>query len=114
MLLQMGIPAFFYISGFSATFWNTRKYHFCHFFWDKLKRYIFPLIVGILVFLIPRLYFTQDYSLFGRYREQEDYNFFHYYGQMVAGKFLLKISWLWFLIALFIDSLINYPLLKWT
>lgn len=28
-------------------------------------------------------------------------------------QFPLKQSWLWFLLALFIDSIVNYPLLKW-
>ena len=28
--------------------------------------------------------------------------------------FIFKMSWLWFLLALFVDSVVNYPFLKWT
>ena len=56
-LLQVGIPGFFYIAGCAVTYHNTAKKTFCTFFKDKCMRLLLPLIVAILLFLIPRLYF---------------------------------------------------------
>lgn len=56
VLLQMGIPMFFYISGFAVTFFNTEKKNFKTYFCDKFKRLIIPLVVVVFVFLIPRNY----------------------------------------------------------
>ena len=43
----------------------------------------------------------------------EEWDFFKYYIGMLP-QFAFKLNWLWFLPALFIDSVISYPLLKWT
>jgi len=72
---------------------------------------ILPLIPAIIFFLIPRLYLCQEYSPYG-YPPQKnkdgktepEWNIFKYYGKMLPGGFFLKISWLWFLPALFLDS----------
>ena len=56
VILQMGIPLFFYISGFSITFFNTEKKTFTRYFCDKVKRLIIPLIIVFFVFMIPRNY----------------------------------------------------------
>ena len=40
-------------------------------------------------------------------------NFFKYF-VLLLPNMITKMSWLWFLLALFLDSMINYPLLKWT
>jgi glucans biosynthesis protein C len=113
-LTQVGIPVFFYISGFSTTYYNTEKKSFCLFFKQRLLRLIIPYILGVLIILIPRLYFLQDFSYYSRYDEITiEYNFFIYYAKMIP-YFYLKMSWLWFLPALFIDSMINYPLLKFS
>lgn len=50
---------FFYISGIGATFYKTEEKHFGVFVGDKFLRLLVPFVVGIFVFLIPRLYFGQ-------------------------------------------------------
>jgi len=42
-----------------------------------------------------------------------EWNFFVYWIKMVPNVWE-KLSWLWFLLALFINSMINYPLIAWT
>ena len=73
--------------------------------------------MGILIILIPRLYLSQDYQGFAQITNEKgenviEWNFFKYYYHMLP-KSLLKMSWLWFLLALFINSMICYPLLGW-
>jgi len=64
---------------------------------------------------MPRLYLAQDITSYGYPGDKPEYNFFKFYAKMLgSGLFVMKISWLWFLIALFIDSIIVYPLLKWS
>ena len=53
---------FFYISGISATFFNTEKKNYFYFVGGKILRLLVPFIVSIFVFLIPRLYFGQPYE----------------------------------------------------
>jgi fucose 4-O-acetylase-like acetyltransferase len=57
--VQIGIPMFFYISGMAATFFNTEGKGFGIYFTDKVLRLAVPFVVGIFVFLVPRLYFGQ-------------------------------------------------------
>ena len=42
-----------------------------------------------------------------------EWNFFKYYAKEF-GPAVSELSWLWFLLALFINSLVNYPILAWT
>jgi peptidoglycan/LPS O-acetylase OafA/YrhL len=56
-LVQIGIPMFFYISGIGATFFKTEEKNFGIFVGEKALRLLVPFIIGIFVFLIPRLYF---------------------------------------------------------
>jgi surface polysaccharide O-acyltransferase-like enzyme len=56
-LVQIGIPMFFYISGIASSFYNTESKGFALFLWDKILRLAVPFVVGIFIFLIPRLYF---------------------------------------------------------
>lgn len=65
-LVQIGIPMFFYISGIGSTFFNTEKNHYGIFVGGKVLRLLVPFVVGIFVFLIPRLYFGQQYEDFTR------------------------------------------------
>lgn len=46
----------------------------------------------------------------GLYKE---WNFFKYYVLAIPTVWN-KLSWLWFLLALFINSLVNYPLMAWS
>ena len=116
-MVQIGIPAFFYISGIATTFYDADKKGFCPYIKGKFLRLVIPFIFAVIVFLIPRLYFTQDFSPMAKLDESQpeilEWNYFTYFGKMLP-QFLFKMSWLWFLPALFIDSLINYPILKWT
>jgi len=48
---------FFYISGIGATFFKTEDKNFAIFVGEKALRLLVPFIIGIFVFLIPRLYF---------------------------------------------------------
>ena len=106
---------FFYISGFSVTFFNTEKKSFKQYFCDKFKRLIIPLIVVLFVFLIPRNYMDQSFSKMGRPDgENPQWNFFKYYADVIPIKVIYRIGYLWFLPALFIDSMIAFPLLKWS
>jgi hypothetical protein len=50
---------FFYISGMASTFFNTEGKGFGIYFTDKVLRLAVPFVVGIFVFLVPRLYFGQ-------------------------------------------------------
>lgn len=111
----MGIPMFFYISGFAVTFFNTEKKTFKQYFCDKFKRLIIPLVIVTFVFLIPRNYLDQTFSLFGRPDgKNQEWNLMKYYGEFLPTKIILKLGYLWFLPALFIDSMIAFPLLKWS
>jgi hypothetical protein len=67
---------------------------------------------------VLRLYLGQPYQEYCKVEDKDgnmyiETNFFVYYYKMFPhlGK---KLSWLWFLLALFIDSLVNYPLMAWT
>jgi len=53
---------FFYISGIGTAFYNTEKKGFALFFIDKVLRLAVPFVLGIFLFLVPRLYFGQAYE----------------------------------------------------
>ena len=112
-LVQAGIPAFFYISGIASTFFKTEKYNFCIFLKQKFMRLLLPFIVGMIFFLVPRYWLLQEIEE-GAFLEGKptNWNFFTYYVDFLP-KMHVKLSWLWFLPALFLDSVVNYPLIKW-
>ena len=76
-----------------------------------------PLFFAYIFILIPRLYIAQDYQLFAMVQNDEGVSYIENnifkYAVRVFPTLYLKISWLWFLPALFIDSNINYPCLAW-
>jgi hypothetical protein len=81
-------------------------------------RLIVPFIFAVFTILMPRLYFAQDYQVFCKLEDAngnmyEEHNYFKYFIGMLPHVYT-KLSWLWFLPALFIDSCINYPLVAWT
>mmetsp|Transcript_35854 Transcript_35854/g.54988 ORF Transcript_35854/g.54988 Transcript_35854/m.54988 type:complete len:264 (+) Transcript_35854:350-1141(+) len=104
---------FFYISGMGATFFNTEKKGFGLFLGNKVLRLLVPFVVAIFIFLIPRLYFGQQYEEFTRPdgKVEEDYWTFQ---QKTLPTIFSKLSWLWYLPALFIDCVLTYPLLAWS
>lgn len=69
--------------------------------------------MAILFFLIPRLYLSQDYEAWTRVNDQIENNFF-VYTIKVLPSIHTKLSWLWFLVVLFIVMILNYPLIAWT
>jgi fucose 4-O-acetylase-like acetyltransferase len=104
---------FFYISGIGSTFFRTEEKNFGIFVGDKVLRLLIPFVVAIFVFLIPRLYFGQQYEDFTRPDDQIESNYWEYMKKMLPG-IHLKLSWLWYLPALFIDCILTYPLLRWS
>jgi len=113
-LVQIGIPMFFYISGIASTFFDTEKYHYGIFVGGKVLRILVPFVIGIFVFLIPRLYFGQTYEDYTRVDGQEITTDYWEFTRGTLPTIYLKLSWLWYLPALFIDLIICYPLLRWS
>jgi len=112
-LVQIGIPMFFYISGIGATFFKTEDKNFGIFVGEKALRLLVPFILGIFIFLIPRLYFGQTYEDFTRPNDEIETNYWEFTKKTLPS-IHLKLSWLWYLPALFIDFMICYPLLRWS
>lgn len=112
-LLQIGIPMFFYISGIGASFFDTEKNHYGIFIGNKIVRILIPFTIAIFAFLIPRLYFGQQYEDFTRNDNEIQNNYWEYMKASLPTIYL-KLSWLWYLPALFIDFIICYPLLRWS
>jgi len=104
---------FFYISGMAATFFNTEGKGFGIFFYDKCLRILLPFIVGIFVFLMPRIYLGQQYEDWCR-PDGEIENDYWQFQMKTLPSIATKLSWLWFLPTLFIDLMLTYPLLAWT
>lgn len=104
---------FFYLSGLGATFFRTEDKNFGIFVGEKFVRLLVPFIIGIFVFLIPRLYFGQTYEDFTRPDDEIENNYWDFTRKTLP-TIHLKLSWLWYLPALFIDFMICYPLLRWS
>ena len=97
-----------------ATFFNTEGKGFGNFVGNKTLRLMVPFVAAIFIFLIPRLYFGQSYEDFCKpdgKNVEEDYWTFQMKTLPTIGS---KLSWLWYLPALFIDCMLTYPLLAWT
>jgi len=118
VLVQDGIPIFFYISGLAASYYNTQKKGYPRYFYDKVMRLVVPLLFSMVLILIPRLYFGQEYQEFTKLTDDQGNSYvekdFFKYAIGIFPKLPGKISWLWYLPALFIDSNMNYPLLAWS
>jgi len=104
---------FFYVSGIGATFFRTEDKHFGIYIGDKVLRLLVPFVVAIFVFLIPRLYFGQQYEDFTRPNDEIETNYWDFMKKTLP-TIHIKLSWLWYLPALFIDCVLTYPLLRWT
>jgi len=105
---------FFYISGMGATFFNTEGKGFGIFVTDKVLRLMLPFVIAIFVFLIPRLYFGQQYEDWTRPNGKHVENDYWTFQMNTLPKIFSKLSWLWYLPALFIDCILTYPLLAWS
>jgi hypothetical protein len=107
------MPMFFYISGMSSTFFNAEKHGFYIFLKGKINRLIIPLFLSIIFFLVPRLYLSQDYEPWTRVDDKIEENYLVYMVKVIPS-IHSKLSWLWFLIVLFIVMILNYPIIAWT
>jgi fucose 4-O-acetylase-like acetyltransferase len=58
VMVQFGIPAFFYMSGFASTFFNTSKKSFCTYFKERFLRLLVPFILACIFLLTPRMYLS--------------------------------------------------------
>lgn len=112
-MAQIGMPMFFYISGMSSTFFNAEKHGYLSFVKGKINRLVFPLVLAILTLLVPRLYFSQEFEPWTRVDDKIENNFVVYLVKVVPS-LPSKLSWLWFLVVLFIVMLLNYPLMAWS
>lgn len=104
---------FFYISGMASTFYNTEGKGFGLFLGDKTLRLLVPFVLAIFIFLMPRLYFGQAYEDWCRPNDETE-NDYWTFQEKTLPSVPTKLSWLWYLPALFIDLVITYPLLAWT
>jgi hypothetical protein len=110
IMTQVGMPMFFYISGMSSTFYNAEKNNFLIFVKSKVERLLYPLVLGSLVFLVPRLYLMQEYEPWTRVDNVVESNYLVFTWKTIP-YIPAKISWLWFLPVLFVVMILNYPLL---
>jgi hypothetical protein len=73
-----------------------------------------PFLISLVTLMPVRWYLTQFISHFQGFIDGEpEWNFFVYLVKTVP-LVVERMSWLWFLLALFIVNILNYPLLKWT
>jgi len=110
----MGIPQFFYLAGITVSYYNCENKGFLSFLFGKIKTLLIPFILLLPLILMPRLYFAQDYEEFSRPDgEHVEWNYITFFWKSLPG-LVLKMSWLWFLLALFLDCLVVYPIVYWT
>jgi len=116
-LVQIGIPMFFYISGYAASFFKTeKKMAYATFTWGKCTRIFFPFLVAIPVFLIPALWLQRPYASTAIDGATNDDGLFTWYIAYFTHpvEIFNHISWLWYLPAMFVDFMLTYPILRWT
>jgi surface polysaccharide O-acyltransferase-like enzyme len=63
VLVQVGIPYFFYISGIASSFYKIKK-GFLSYLSNKFWRLMIPFGLAIPIFLVPRLFFGQEFEDF--------------------------------------------------
>ena len=73
-----------------------------------------PWVVLLHTVLFLRLYFGQEFEPSNRYDEKTIENDFLVFCVKIWPKLIVKMSWLWFLMALYLDCLVVYPILNWT
>ena len=78
-----------------------------------MLRLLIPFVLAIFVFLIPRLYFGQQYEDYTRPNDEIENDYWEFMKKTLPTIYL-KLSWLWYLPALFIDIMLTYPLLRWS
>lgn len=117
IFVQFGIPVFFYLSGVSATYFDFETERpFLNFLIRKAQRLLMPLVLGIFFLLMPQLYMIQNWCSWGRLNDGQmtQHNVFKFVYEQLGDNFYKKLGVLWFLPFLFVLTLLNYPLIKWT
>ncbi len=100
------MPLFFVLSGISI-YYSLKKREAGIFVKERIKRLLIPWIFGVILLLSVHAYFEALYNGYnGSYVE------FYLYHYFLSFPFLFGI-YLWYLIFLFIFSLICYPLFKY-
>lgn len=103
-----------YLAGITVSYYNCENKGFLLFLAGKIKTLLIPFLVLLPLILVPRLYFAQDYEEFSRPDGQHiEWNYFLFLKKSLP-TIIMKMSWLWFLLALFIDCLVVYPIVFWT
>ena len=97
----------------ASTFFNTEGKGFGLFFLDKVLRLLIPFGIAIFIFLMPRLYLGQEYEDWTRPNGQTEKDYWQFNIKTLPSIFS-KLSWLWYLPALFVDCILTYPLLAWS
>jgi len=115
-LIMIGIPVFFLLSGMGSMYFETERKGFIKFAVGKINRLMLPCIVAVPLFIIPRLYFSQNWDQLGRIKKgtEIEWNLFKYVPHIMADSFVFKIGHLWFLIVLLVVVLTTYPLLAFS
>ena len=71
-------------------------------------------MVTVFLFLIPRLYLGQSFEKWTRVSKngEPEWNLFQYFFDVIP-VLHTKLSWLWFLVGLYLANVTNYPLMCW-
>lgn len=115
-LVQIGIPVFFLVSGMGSVYYDTEKKGFMRYAINKTKRLMGPVLFSIPLFILPRLYLSQDWDDLGRTKKgtEIEWNLLRYVPLIFADNFVMKLGHLWFLPVLLLVCLVNYPLLAFS
>jgi glucans biosynthesis protein C len=110
------MPLFFFVAGCS-TYFALRKRRAGEYAWERVKRLLVPLVFGILILIPPQTWFG------ARFNSGYAGSFWHY---LASGDFLrwniqdsgdyfggFGTGQLWFILFLFVISLIALPLVFW-
>jgi hypothetical protein len=102
------IPLFFILSGastyYALGFRNSRQ-----FIRERIRRILIPFIFGIFIIVPPQVYLEYNYKFSSTYFQFYPHYFEGVYG--LGGNFSIIGHHLWYLLVLFIYSLITLPLL---
>lgn len=102
---QWIMPLFFLIAG-AGTYYSLKSRRVRQFVQERTLRLLVPLIFGMFIIVVPQAYF----EAVSHGEQLGGYNFFQIYGLYLQT--LLELNWfhLWFLVYLFIFSIITLPI----
>jgi surface polysaccharide O-acyltransferase-like enzyme len=117
------MPLFFIISGAAAAIGfrpeklsekGAKALFPIKFYWKKFLRLGIPLIIGTILFVIPCSYIGREYRAIeinrGDYSETK--GFFEFLQKYARDEFPYYYGWLWFLLALLLCYIMDYPFFK--